>query len=297
MRIFYTDEAGTSEREPVRLVAGVVLEPDSQFDEVCDELEKAFDRLVPKEIRDGFYFHAKEVFNGGQYRDVWPHSNRIQLFCEVLAICWRLNLPVVVSTVFSNSLDAVYSDLARTQKDEDQKLKKHEFEFITAYVNAIERANHFVEKYASGQEKFVVVSEDIQKLRRQLKKYGVVYRHSPLKVTSSFYRMSETDRDKLGDDTITLSSKHLIDSPHFIEPRDAPILQVADALCFAFRRYLARHSYGAELVSCALGSITAHQVVLEDKRWLEGPSTQQLFYNYKDHLIAKNIMNAMLSAN
>jgi hypothetical protein len=46
----------------------------------------------------------------------------------------------------------------------------------------------------------------------------------------------------------------IIDTVHFVSKGDAPLLQIADACAFCFRRYFAEQEYGGEWVEAMLGS-------------------------------------------
>jgi hypothetical protein len=68
VRLVYMDEAGISKaaEEPFTVVAGVVVHADHQLNCVESALERILIRHIPERVRDGFVFHATELFNGGK---------------------------------------------------------------------------------------------------------------------------------------------------------------------------------------------------------------------------------------
>jgi hypothetical protein len=75
VRIIYLDETGHSFKEPVAVVAGIILDPDKQWRLMADEIE-GLKRRVPDQFRDGFVFHATDLYSGGRWRQSWPNESR-----------------------------------------------------------------------------------------------------------------------------------------------------------------------------------------------------------------------------
>lgn len=98
MRFVYLDEAGTSAREPVAVVAGVIIRPDEQWKALELHIESLINRYIPETKRREFVFHATELFSGGKAfpRSEWPRALRWQILEEVLSIPMYFELPVVL---------------------------------------------------------------------------------------------------------------------------------------------------------------------------------------------------------
>jgi hypothetical protein len=60
----YSDESGSGDvsKEPILVVAAVLINPDSQWDGLEKELNNLVNENVPENRRDSFEFHAKELF-------------------------------------------------------------------------------------------------------------------------------------------------------------------------------------------------------------------------------------------
>jgi hypothetical protein len=67
VRLVYLDEAGISskEDEPFLTVAGIIVDADSKLNSIENHLERLVMRHIPAQHREGFVFHATELFNGG----------------------------------------------------------------------------------------------------------------------------------------------------------------------------------------------------------------------------------------
>lgn len=92
LRLVYIDEAGISnpKQEPFLVVAGVIVHADQKLNAIERHLEHILERHIPARQRDGFVFHATELFNGGgkvfrrQKSDVigpveWPLERRLKI--------------------------------------------------------------------------------------------------------------------------------------------------------------------------------------------------------------------------
>jgi hypothetical protein len=67
MRFVYIDEAGTSEHEPVTIVAALVVNADEQIMFAEAAIAEVLG-AVPKEFGENFVFHAKDVWGNKDYK-------------------------------------------------------------------------------------------------------------------------------------------------------------------------------------------------------------------------------------
>lgn len=100
-----------------------------------------------------------------------------------------------------------------------------------------------------------------------------MYRDSPLDMPSEGLR-PEAWQAELGlqPEAMTYKIQHIIDVPHFVNKGKAPLLQLADACAFAFRRCLSRQEHGEDLVLAMLGPETGYTFV-SDPVWYSGSSS------------------------
>src|SRR5438552_3442539 len=91
-------KAGVSNvsQEPFLVVAGIIVDADKQFKIVEAYLDELVENYIPKELRDGFAFHAMELFHGTKRfsRDLWPFQKRLEILDELAAIPKKFDLPI-----------------------------------------------------------------------------------------------------------------------------------------------------------------------------------------------------------
>lgn len=260
MFYLYSDEAGTSENEPVTVVVSVAIHADRHWRAAADRLREVLDDGVPRPLREGFIFHAKNVWSG--YRDydqVWSREHRAELIGAVASIPRFLEAAICIGKVRRDS--SVPPDFAGRPED---------FHHAIAFWFCMLRANKYVRDWAEPGEIATVVAEDVPKKRRFLKR--VLKLPPPTFPLIDGAVMLTADDKKAGKILQTNSGEidRIIDTVHFVEKDEAPLLQLADACAFSFRRYFAGQDYGSELVRAMLG---------EDLSWEEwqGPASQVTF--------------------
>lgn len=69
MRLIYLDESGTTERATFLSVAGVILHGDVEWPLVNQRLVALVEKYIPEPDREGFVFHATDIFHGSRYFD------------------------------------------------------------------------------------------------------------------------------------------------------------------------------------------------------------------------------------
>ena len=239
MRYIYVDEAGVSQNEPVRVVAGVVVHPDFQWRAVENRLAEIFDAHVPPQLRPGFVFHAKHVFGmGKEERALWEPQSRWNLLNDVLGMPMDMHLPVVVGMVRKDSSRACPPDM-----------HKHDFEHAMAFYYCAAAADEYLRKSTPENEVATLVSEDFPRSKRAVNAAVRLLREHSRRAPIS--RMLKTHferktgvRHQSGEFLI----QRIVGNPHFEGKAGVPLLQIADACAFAFRRYFAHERHGEELL-------------------------------------------------
>ena len=81
MRFVYLDESGVGDpkREPFLVVAGVIVHADIQLKAIEKYLASMVECFVPPDKKEGFFFHARELANGGGAfdRNSYPEVARL----------------------------------------------------------------------------------------------------------------------------------------------------------------------------------------------------------------------------
>lgn len=265
MRLIYVDEAGTSQHELVRVVAAVIVEADRQWAAVVDDIARLISERVPEEYRPGFIFHAKEIFNGGRFREGWSKDDRLDFIKEFSCIPLVHDLPIAFGCVFSDAAPSIQNTMTWQQK--------LFLEHSIAFANCMERADYFLRTYLKGEEIGVVVAEDVPSKKRELAQMAMIQREEPIPLPAEHQSQSTADKAQgiFPDDTV-LEIKKIVDVPHFAEKAQAPLLQLADACAFTFRRYLSRQSEGENLIHALLGPARSHDF-LGNELWFLNQSS------------------------
>jgi hypothetical protein len=105
MRVTYIDESGLSAREPILIQAGIIVHGDDQLVSVEDHLESLVQKHIPKDKRDDFFFHATDIYGGGDKKcifynkDEWPDERRWAILDDLVAIPGQFNLPICVGMI------------------------------------------------------------------------------------------------------------------------------------------------------------------------------------------------------
>jgi hypothetical protein len=98
VRLVYLDEGGVSAREPLVVVAGVVVNADRSLVAVESYLDVLIEKHIPPADRSAFIFHATELWSGSRYfKDdaLWPLDRRLAILDDLVQIPRMFDIPVV----------------------------------------------------------------------------------------------------------------------------------------------------------------------------------------------------------
>lgn len=240
MRFIFMDEAGTSAQEPVVVVVGLIVEADQQLRR-AESAFKLLEDQVPEPHRDGFVFHATEIWSARKYRDAWPINDRMAYFKAVLGVAAHLRLGLSWSVV------------KRTAGSEDAMAKfprnKERLQHVIAFVNCMWGADRFLREWAP-QELGSFVAEDAPEARNDIRiaiegarDYRVRLRENEIEATLLAESPLLTSAD--------MALSRVRPAVQFVKKGDEILLQLADALAFAMRRFFSDLPHGDELVRAA----------------------------------------------
>lgn len=101
------DESGIANpaHEPWVVVAGIITEPDRHWYALEQRLRELADEYAPPEHRDGFVFHATELWSGGKTlkRESYPAERRWEALKKLCALPGEFDLPVVKGMIHRES--------------------------------------------------------------------------------------------------------------------------------------------------------------------------------------------------
>src|SRR3569623_342061 len=175
VRLIYVDEAGTSPKEPVRVVASIIVHGDEESRHLTSEIERVVSECVPENIRDGFIFHAMEVFNGGKVvkREDWAFDDRLDFLKEIVCLPFVKDIPIGLGLCFNGYFNKEDDLLAALEED---RIPIHVFEHGIAFAKCASRSDRFLTKYLDGKETGVMIAENIDSNRAFLAKMGMFHK-------------------------------------------------------------------------------------------------------------------------
>ncbi len=210
------------------------------------------DLEVPCICRKDFWFHAKEVIGGRSIdRDVWPLAERLDFYKKFLGIIHRHRLPIAMGCVFS--------DIPKRLKHEERPaVVQTKVDHLMAFGLCLERADHLLKYHLYGRENGKVIAEDVPKMK------GKISQSFSLFASGQFDPPQDDKRQSREERLLGLKPKQadyhircIEEEPRFVAKGGDPILQLADACAYAFRRCLSKQSSGNALIEAMLGGYNA----------------------------------------
>jgi hypothetical protein len=218
----YLDEAGIANpaHEPFVVVAGIVLHADQQWKMLERYLSDMADEFVPPENRDGFVFHATELFSGGQTfsREKWPKGKRWKILDHLVTIPEKFKFGVVHGFVERARLSAFYPHLA------PKNVSPHAQ--VLAFTICSYGVEMFMRLIAEDGEVASLIMENNDQSRSLIRQM-----HQFLRDPAMAHLLKA---DGFG----SLAFTRIVDTVHFAEKGHSSPLQVADACAFVIKRHL-----------------------------------------------------------
>lgn len=272
MRYVFIDEAGTSEPEPVRVVAGIIVHADKHCLR-ADEAVKDILGSIPQHIRPRCpEFHAKKIWGDKELRDNWSLDERKSLLCSMMSIPSKLELSLALGACKRTM--QLPQDLLKSRK-----ISLAQAQHGIAFQECIARADSFINKFARHNEVATVIAEDndSKRLLRHLAKWLLKTGYDIPKEDVRVIHLTGTPLFDVEEFRARKVSR--IRMPiHFVEKSDEPLLQIADACAFAFRRFLSEQDHGIDFVTAIIGGSPKLENFPIDEwgggtfSWSDGPS-------------------------
>lgn len=227
VRIAYLDEAGISEGEPYCVVAAVVVDSDRHSKGIETALSDLADGCAPPDKREGFIFHAAELYGGGKtlVRGVSPPDHG-RGYLKSLANIPADNDMEVAMHFIEKAEAAALSELPGTARE--RAILFHTMAYIGC-VFALEMLMR--ERYPD--EVMHLVAEDNTQARARLRDA-----HAFLKDAAKVATLPEETQQGL-------PLHHIVDTVFFVEKTESSALQLADTCAFVIRRHLERRGDAA----------------------------------------------------
>jgi hypothetical protein len=228
MRVVYLDETGHSFKEPHAAVAGVLLDPDQQWAALAQSIDH-LKKDVPEQFRNGFFFHASDLFGGGKWRNTWPDEDRWHLLEKLVALPRLLHVPIV---------------LGFTAKPEERDEPGREGRYIhaMAYIFCLKAADRFMREQTPPNEIAMVVAEERAEARNAIR--------AAHNLASSKQLLQQFFGPELCDG---LPITRIKAPPAFASKEEEVLLQMADACAWVFQRHLSRRDMSERFTDAMFG--------------------------------------------
>jgi hypothetical protein len=169
------DEAGISnpKQEPFLTFAGIIVHADSKLNAIENHLERLIYRHIPARLREGFVFHATEIFSCGktlkkQKPDFigpweWPLERRLKIADDLAAMIKKFDLPIAMGSIERAKFREDF-DLPPEMTTTEEVVAAH----VSAFLNSAMIAEQWMRKNASDENCLLIV-EDNKQARETMK--------------------------------------------------------------------------------------------------------------------------------
>jgi hypothetical protein len=229
----FLDEAGTAPKEPVRVVAGIIV-PHDLYLGTRNFVERIYDTFVPQHFRSGFVFHASALMHDDEYRDGWPllgEKGRLALVNAMLGTPGFLGFRIVwAATRNGCPVDPVVLE----------RVSDAQFGHISAFLHCI----GVFDRYLGELSETGTVCVEQVKLQGRLNDAYRVMREQPIPAPDRYCYFGPNEIvpaiTKLN---YKFENSRIVESPAFLR-KDETLLPLADAVCFGLRSFLSETQYG-----------------------------------------------------
>lgn len=243
MRYIYMDEAGTSLHEPVTVVVGVVANADEHVMLADAALHEALGS-VPAPFREGFVFHATDIWGSSKYREAWTMADRLKLLKTVMSLPRRIGMSVSMAMVRRTHVPGFPL----------QRISLEQYHHFKAFSDCVASADRYIRDHCGLKEGGTIVAEDCHDMRKYLRKIPKMLRDNPIVLGPGMVLPTAQEEEQ---GYVTQNGDYRVsrirNAIHFVEKDDDPLVQIADACAFAFRRWFAGEDFGPDFVTAVLG--------------------------------------------
>jgi hypothetical protein len=246
VRLTFLDESGRSREEPIIVVAGIIVHGDRTYRQLEQHVREIAANLIPEPDRNGFIFHAKDIFQGaGYFKDkaTWPRERRFPILRALASLPKQLWIPIAFGHLKKSEEPEGYPLFTIHLRD---NARAHATDIVQHMV-AFSRAEIAIERQMNRfprNEICMLIAEDTDRVKRALKNAHAFLR-DPLAIANSpFAGISY------------LPLRRIVDTPHFAAKADSVPLQIADVCAYLVLRRLLRRSDSQEFFELIAPQLT-----------------------------------------
>jgi hypothetical protein len=215
------DESGTSRQSPFLVVAGVIVHADTQLGPIEDSLRGLIENYVSPQLREGFIFHATDLFRGDNDLppEIQDQAVRHEMLEKLMAIPARHQVQLCYGFIKKEKFRAFNA----TRAADGQRLR------IAMHAAAIALCTVAAEdwlRYRAKNEVAMLFAENNDEVRVAARKTQILMRSSEAcqKLNMAAKRLLPLQRIK--------------DGINFVTKEESLALQLADCCAWSVRKYL-----------------------------------------------------------
>jgi len=234
VRLVYVDEAGLSLREPLVIVAAVIVDADRVLVDASRHLLELIEKWIPTHQRNGFVFHAGHLFNGTPHRcgkpferdhPDWPDEKRWKIAADLAAIPEKFGLKLAYGflerSAYPEPDDLVTQKIWAETPSKEKQMLTH----ALAFMHCAMRVDRFMREHTPDEFCMMIV-EDNDQSRRAIR--DVQSQSQKFQVAPGSYWAPYLPLRKIKED------------PLFMPKRADSMLTVADFVAYVLKRRLMR---------------------------------------------------------
>jgi hypothetical protein len=226
----YIDESGISVHEPILVVAGVVVDADTQWRRVAEHLDLLIKEFVPEKDRDGFIFHSTKLFHKSS---PVPATHSHEALKALLAIPSKFKLSVVFGYIRKLPSQEWPPGTPQREMRERARTQIGLYHSITFSMCALGVERLMREDTHADEIATLVVENNTDTARDVKTAYNAMKG-----------RNLESERERKTFEFLAkkqpelLPIRQIIDVPHMVQKHEASLLQIADACAMVIRHCL-----------------------------------------------------------
>ncbi|MER8702221.1 hypothetical protein NKH30_23500 [Mesorhizobium sp. M1273] len=227
------------------MVVGIIIDADKQLMRAEAAVNEALES-VPTDLRKGFVYSAKDVWNNPDYWEKWSRSNRLAFLKSMMSLPRRLKAPITLSIVRRGLIKEPLSE---------PPMQPHQFEHFMAFATCIARADKHIRDHGQIDEVGTVVAEQASEMTKFLRAGALFHRQFPRVIPPSDLSPTE-EETKLGyiKQETELRVSRIRATIHFVEKSDDKLILLADSVAYGFRRFFNRAEFGDQFVRSIIGN-------------------------------------------
>ncbi|MBV8775427.1 MAG: DUF3800 domain-containing protein [Deltaproteobacteria bacterium] len=221
VRCIYLDDAGFGDEkhEPIAVVAAVLVNADTQWKPIERDIDSIIERFVPEDSREGFEFHAKELFSSSKRTRSWGQPLRHAVLEEFVKLFDKYKLPILPGAANRSEVRKMAAiSVSRGRLKGQNLLDLMSLNF--AFLACSSVVNLWLKMFAN-REVGICFADKLNTDRVEW-----------LKANLNFFR-----RNSLNGDPESRWDR-LVDTVYWAESHESMGLQLADSAAFFYKRHL-----------------------------------------------------------